>query len=338
MFELLPRQWTPALPLAALTQNPVAFELAGERLVAFKTPDNRWHALIDRCPHRGAALSLGTVNEEGQLQCRYHGWRFAGDGRCMRVPLNDVNERALARIRATALPTRELAGALWIYTGLEANQEPMLPPSLAGTPEQFGTYCQEWQGHWTRAAENFIDFAHAPYLHRDTIGVYTHDAAEGGVVARVEVDDTEFGFSTFSFLSKRSQGFQLDWYRPNLTCLHFGADADSKLHVFSIPISLNRTRVMTVRRLPHGQEAEQHAGAAGGADHPILDEDRMIVESQPGDVCTGDEEISVATDAPSIAFRRWYRDEVLRGRSDIGAHESRLPPAGQVTGAAGDRG
>ena len=39
----------------------------------------------------------------------------------------------------------------------------------------------------------------------------------------------------------------------------------------------------------------------------ILSEDRAVVESQCGPVPDSGEEISVATDAPSIAFRRWYQ-------------------------------
>ncbi|MGH8565884.1 MAG: Rieske 2Fe-2S domain-containing protein [Gammaproteobacteria bacterium] len=31
--------------------------------------------LIDRCCHRGARLSLGTVTD-GHLACGYHGWRY----------------------------------------------------------------------------------------------------------------------------------------------------------------------------------------------------------------------------------------------------------------------
>ena len=67
-----------------LTGNPQAVEIAGEKLVVFRSSEDHWHALLDRCPHRGAALSLGTVTDDGSLQCRYHGWRFRGDGACAR--------------------------------------------------------------------------------------------------------------------------------------------------------------------------------------------------------------------------------------------------------------
>jgi phenylpropionate dioxygenase-like ring-hydroxylating dioxygenase large terminal subunit len=298
-----------------LTENPQAVEVAGEKLVAFRDGDGRWHVLLDRCPHRGAALSLGTVMDDGTLQCRYHGWRFRGDGACTRVPLNGLTEKAVGSIRARAVPALELAGALWVYTAVAgdgtAPPPPELPSSLEGPPRQFGTYCQHWNAHWTRAVENFIDFAHPSYLHRDTIGAWTHDHAEGGAVATCEVQAETWGFSTLNYYTTRRQAFRVDWYRPNLSVLHFGATGEGKLHVFSIPVSATHTRVMTVRCLPPGADAAAWSARAASVDNTILDEDRMVVESQTGPVAD-EAEISVATDAPSVAFRRWHR-EMLAG-------------------------
>jgi phenylpropionate dioxygenase-like ring-hydroxylating dioxygenase large terminal subunit len=311
---LLRRQWTPVLPLVELTRNPQAVELAGEKVVVFRGSDGQWQALLDRCPHRGAALSLGEVTDDGSLQCRYHGWRFRGDGVCSRIPLNDLTPKAVASISATALPVAELAGALWIYTGVRNDEvpPPVLPPSLQGNPRQFGTYSQLWSAHWTRAVENFIDFAHPSYLHRDTIGSWTHAYAEGGAVATVEVEPESWGFRTLNYFGNRRQGMRVDWYRPNLSIVHFGGSAESLLHVFSIPVTANRTRVMTVRRLPPGTDGAAWSARAASMDNTILDEDRVVVESQVGPVDDAGE-ISVGTDAPSIAFRRWHREMLAAG-------------------------
>ncbi|MEO7386119.1 MAG: aromatic ring-hydroxylating dioxygenase subunit alpha [Gammaproteobacteria bacterium] len=307
---MLPRQWTPVLPLVELTSNPQAVEIAGEKLAVFHGQDGHWHALLDRCPHRGAALSLGSVTDDGSLQCRYHGWRFRCDGVCARVPLNPLTTQAVESIRAKAVPAIELAGALWIFTGALDDDAPPappdVPPSLQGPPRQFGTYSQHWNAHWTRAVENFIDFAHPSYLHRDTIGAWTHDDAERGAIATVEVHAEAWGFTTLNYFASRRQGFRVDWFRPNLSVLHFGGSAEGKLHVFSIPVSATRTRVMTVRRLPAGADPVAFTARAATVDHTILDEDRVVVESQVGPVDEAGE-ISVATDAPAVAFRRWYR-------------------------------
>ena len=313
LFPLLSRQWTPAVPLVELTENPMKVMVAGETLAVFRDDAGTWHGLLDRCPHRGAALSLGTVTGEGELQCRYHGWRFRGNGSCSRVPLNELNRGALARISAAAVPVAEMAGALWVYTGLlrdAAPPPPALPESLQAPAQQYGTYSQHWTAHWTRAVENFIDFAHPSYLHRDTIGAWTHDYAESGGIAQVEVVEHDWGIETRNYFTSRRQAFRVDWYRPNLSVLHFGSSAEARLHVFSIPVDASHTRVMTVRRMPAGADPVAITARMANVDHTILDEDRVVVESQHGPV-DDNTEISVATDAPAVAFRRWHRTMLL---------------------------
>ena len=312
MFERFPNQWTPVLPLVELEANPLAIELAGERLVLFRDNEQQWHALRDYCPHRGARLSLGAVTDAGYLRCGYHGWRFDGAGRCTGVPLNGLNDAALRKIRADALPTRMIGGALWIYTATNPGDqdvpEPSLPESLQGDPTLFVTYSQEWRAHWSRAQENFIDFAHPPYLHEQTIGAWMHDYAERGGTARVEADVTDFGMIMTSYVGSSNAGFQLHWHRPNLAILHFGATAYNWLHVFCIPVNEEHTRVMTVRRVRGAADVPSYSRHASGTDHRILDEDRVIVESQQGDVLSDAAEISVATDKPTLVFRDWYRE------------------------------
>lgn len=311
MFERFPNRWTPVLPLTELTTNPLATEIAGVPIVLFADAAQQWHALVDRCPHRGAALSLGKVNEQGHLRCQYHGWRFDGAGRCTGVPLNELNDAALNKIRAGALPTREIGGALWVYTApTDDPPEPVLPESLEGDPTLFVTYHQEWEANWTRAQENFIDFAHPPYLHEQTIGAWMHDYAEQGGTARVEAEATEFGMIMRSYVGSGGGGFRLDWYRPNLSILHFGPTPYNWLNVFCIPVNEQHTRVMTVRRIRSAEDGPSYSRHASGTDHRILDEDRGIVESQAGDVLSDPAEISVATDEPTLVFRRWYRELV----------------------------
>ena len=114
--------------------------------------------------------------------------------------------------------------------------------------------------------------------------------------------------TTTNYLGNRRHGFRLDWYQPNMSVLHFGPTETNRLHVFSIPVNDHHTRVMTVRKLDDGIDLNYYLQRARSADHTILDEDRRIVESQHGDVLSDADEISVATDAPSIAFRRFYSE------------------------------
>ena len=66
-----------------LRNKPVPLQIAGEKIVLFRNRDGVAGALLDRCPHRGVALSLGARTEEGNLACAFHGWEFNEAG-CLR--------------------------------------------------------------------------------------------------------------------------------------------------------------------------------------------------------------------------------------------------------------
>ena len=43
------------------------------------------HVIAQRCPHRGAPMHLGWV-EEDDIRCVYHGWKYEANGRCIESP------------------------------------------------------------------------------------------------------------------------------------------------------------------------------------------------------------------------------------------------------------
>jgi len=76
MGNVFRRYW---LPVCVSTQierpdsDPLRVSLLGERLVAFRDSQGKVGVLDELCPHRGASLALGRVEECG-LRCLYHGW------------------------------------------------------------------------------------------------------------------------------------------------------------------------------------------------------------------------------------------------------------------------
>ena len=47
---------------------------AAGQIAVFRLQDGRLLAIEDRCPHRGALLSTGTVYDTDRLACLDHGW------------------------------------------------------------------------------------------------------------------------------------------------------------------------------------------------------------------------------------------------------------------------
>ncbi|MCY1666386.1 Rieske 2Fe-2S domain-containing protein [Rhizobium sp. SL86] len=65
----------------------------------------------DRCPHRGMRLSHGFVRGEA-LSCIYHGWRYAQNGRCLKIPAHPRLEPPEA-IRVETYAVTESGGLIW---------------------------------------------------------------------------------------------------------------------------------------------------------------------------------------------------------------------------------
>jgi phenylpropionate dioxygenase-like ring-hydroxylating dioxygenase large terminal subunit len=90
--------WHPVLWSKELTDKPVAVKLLDQPLVIWRA-NEKVSAFYDLCIHRGAALSLGWLDGD-QLVCGYHGWNYAADGACTRIPSLPPDREIPAKARA----------------------------------------------------------------------------------------------------------------------------------------------------------------------------------------------------------------------------------------------
>lgn len=72
---------------------------AGLPVALFRTADDRVHALLDRCPHKGGPLSQGIVGAT-HVACPLHNWAIGLADGCARVP--DVGATPVFRCRVVA--------------------------------------------------------------------------------------------------------------------------------------------------------------------------------------------------------------------------------------------
>ena len=118
MGEVFRRYWLPvcvSTQIARPDSDPLRVSLLGERLVAFRDTNGKVGVLQELCPHRGASLAIGRVEECG-IRCLYHGWKFAVDGTLLDTP-NNRDENFKKRVKATAYPVQEEGGLVWAYLG-----------------------------------------------------------------------------------------------------------------------------------------------------------------------------------------------------------------------------
>ena len=166
-----------------LKRKPLKRKILGTPLVLFRDADGVAHALLDRCPHRGVALSGGKVIN-GQLQCPYHGWEFAGDGRCKRVPAlvgePDVDNRC-----ATSFPVVEQQGFVWVYptAGPMPQSEPWRFKYIDDPDYLIVRYEVRADATVHAVAENALDVPHTAFLHG---GLFRNDANRNRIKAVIK--------------------------------------------------------------------------------------------------------------------------------------------------------
>ena len=77
--------WYPVAPSWQVSNAPIGITRLGDQIVLWRDQQGHVHALEDRCPHRGARLSLGW-NLGDRVACWYHGIEVDGGGTVKNVP------------------------------------------------------------------------------------------------------------------------------------------------------------------------------------------------------------------------------------------------------------
>jgi phthalate 4,5-dioxygenase oxygenase subunit len=165
--ELLRRYWQPAALSEELTgPRPVRpVKLFGRDLVLFRDCEGQLGLLDRDCPHRGADLAFGRL-EDGGLRCLFHGWLFDRNGHCLQMPADPQGPQLCARVRQRSYPVVERNGIIFAYLGTgEPPELPALDCFVAPESHVFA-----FKGHldcnWLQALEVGLDPAHASFLHR----------------------------------------------------------------------------------------------------------------------------------------------------------------------------
>lgn len=157
-------RWYIACSSRDLGTRPLSRVIAGVPVVLFRDRDGRVGALLDRCPHRNVPLSLGRVRE-GELECRYHGWRFDCSGSCVAVP-GLIGEAGGKGRDASRFFAREQQGFVWVSAHPDEPTEPPYPFPFVDD-RSYSTVRQELfaRGSVHALLENTLDVPHTAFLH-----------------------------------------------------------------------------------------------------------------------------------------------------------------------------
>ena len=186
----LRRCWHPVAFCGQVGTAPAARTLLDTQVVLWRTPDGRLRSALDRCPHRWAQLSKGTVTD-GRLVCPYHGWQFGPDGAVVEIPQLEAGASLPPSACLQVLPTVEAYGMAWI------SLEPQPPAPIPTIPEfEDSRFDRIEVGviryHASAAAiiDNNTDSTHVAFVHSGSFGADQDPRVPVGTVQR-----SSFGIS-----------------------------------------------------------------------------------------------------------------------------------------------
>jgi vanillate O-demethylase monooxygenase subunit len=303
------------------TQRVLARELLGRRIVIARLQDGVV-AIDATCPHRGADLALGWVNDTcDAVVCRYHGFEWGADGSIRRIPALEAVGRSLPTgvgWRAETFPTEVRYGLVWVCLA----REPRLPvvdlpqaedDDFVALPQPTET----WQATCGRMVEASLDTYHFAFAHRSSIGNPDLPAAPVATVVAsdsaycIEYDIVQPAAEAVTYASSSAQEQTVvSHYRfavqPSVvTMTKSTGDVSFAAMLAMHPRSAEETTVY--RRIYPHRDWDVDLDAFQRTQAQVFAEDRLVVESQrPWELATDlDEELHALMDRPTVGYRRW---------------------------------
>ncbi|MCF5226452.1 Rieske 2Fe-2S domain-containing protein, partial [Pseudomonas syringae] len=167
--------WYVACTADEVADKPLGRQICNEKMVFYRDQNQQVVAVEDFCPHRGAPLSLGYV-ENGQLVCGYHGLVMGGDGKTASMPGQRVRGFPCNKTFAAI----ERYGFIWVWPGEREKADPALIHHLEWAVSDewaYGGGLFHIQCDYRLMIDNLMDLTHETYVHASSIGQKEIDEA-----------------------------------------------------------------------------------------------------------------------------------------------------------------
>jgi len=303
----------PVVDAAQLGAAPLSVRLLSDDYVLWRDGAGTPRAALDRCPHRGTRLSLGRVCG-GELECAYHGWRFAGNGRCVAMPAQPgfaaPDSHGLAM-----RPVTEAMGLLWLQPEGDSARLPPFDADADVRLRKLNVGPYDVATSAPRIVENFLDMAHFGFVHEGLLG----DRGHGEVPAyQATVDAAGMqarGCRAWQPQSNRLSAagswvdYDYDVGAPYAAMLRKAPDAlagyREAIALFICPIEPEASRVWFRMAVPDMQSSDEQLREFQDR---IFMQDRPVLESQrPRRLPLSGGEVHGVADRSSSAYRRYLK-------------------------------
>lgn len=320
---LLRKFWYLVAPAHDVGDRPLGTRLLGQPIVLWRDAQGTARAVVDRCLHRTARLSLGTV-EGGHVVCPYHGWAYDGTGHCVKVP-QLVQERPQP-FQIQAYHCAEKYGYVWVALEEPLFGIPDIPELAQPGHRQVHEFHELWKASPQRIIENAFDPAHISFVHRASFGrddpaiePFRIDETEDGFVFRnvIEVANAEHMKAALAMQEATTTRDSTNRFHLPFSRVGHIAYPNGLVHIlctFLTPVDDEHTR-FTQFVVRNDREEDVPATTVVAFDRQVTQEDLGILESTDPDVPLDRSEgveVHMASDRPGIVMRRQLRALIER--------------------------
>ncbi len=312
-WRILANFWYPVAVANKIVDQPVAATLLDQKLVLYRTSKGVV-AANNLCLHRGVPLTMGWC-EEGHIVCKYHGFRYDGEGQCVKIPAHP-DAVIPPKLRLHTYPVEEKYGLIWVcLSGNPANVLPDIPQWDAT-----GYQCSipdplDLEAAAGRQLEGFLDVAHFAWLHHETFGDRNNP-----VVPNYPVEKTpsglhiEYRSTVGNYLRQGGAAYAqedgvvrvFDVTLPFSARLVVQMPDKARLVILNSasPVSARKTRLFPL--LMRNYDLSEPVEPFIDYNNKIFNEDRDVVQAQcPEDLPIDlTEEVHIRADRTSIVYRQ----------------------------------
>jgi len=160
-----------------------ATEIGRAPVVVIRQKDGEIRSFINACSHRAAILTPRKQGKARVLTCRFHGWAYSCDGRCVRIKQEEegYGEDGFDRAQYDLTPVARTESYRGFIFGSLVEEVPPIAESLAGaagwidlmidqSPDGLevvpGSSTYTIHGNWKMQMENSVDGHHVSTVHR----------------------------------------------------------------------------------------------------------------------------------------------------------------------------
>ncbi|MFS0724612.1 Rieske 2Fe-2S domain-containing protein [Paenibacillus sp. 1P07SE] len=312
----------PVLPVAHLQDGPKGVKLMNENIVLWLDENGQPAAAIDRCCHRTAKLSKGTVRE-GSVVCPYHGWAFNRTGKCTYFPQSELEDPPKV-YKIAGYHCEERYGYVWVALEDPVTGIPEFKYADDASFRQVDQFYEVIHCAAFRLMENSFDAAHVAFVHQNTFGDINNP-----IPPKMDITPAEWGFETYheapvtNKLNQQVKTINVEedetvrkaygrWYMPFIrqNTIQYPTGLIHSIITCATPID-DKTCQLVQFALRNDTEADVPAERVIAFDRAVVDEDMDVLETTEYNVSLDVRrkvENHMLSDKPGIVMRQMMLD------------------------------